>query len=136
MNLLITFMILYKLNNQVFFSREIFILFGLFFIIFNNLINVVAAAESSVVSQSVGSDSESEIFCSICLVQTNLDFVTRCNHSYCSPCIIIWTEKRLVCPICEGTISNNINLEYFLLQIVPAHYFIALLYALILVLLK
>lgn len=52
--------------------------------------------------------------CSICLeyINNKSDIViTKCNHKFCFPCIILYIKTNNTCPLCRKLLSNNISID-------------------------
>ena len=68
--------------------------------------------------------------CSICFSKSNSEeqFVTRCNHSFCNNCMLKWMLENDNCPMCRNILSfknkdtiniydENSNLPHFIVHI-------------------
>lgn len=55
--------------------------------------------------------------CSICFSNSDEQFITRCNHSFCNSCMLKWMLENDNCPMCRNILSfknkdtTNINDE-------------------------
>lgn len=61
--------------------------------------------------EKVSSNSEEKPTCSICLEEYNKKDVIwkiQCGHIYHKKCIIEWTDKKLICPLCRENLTNQL----------------------------
>ena len=49
--------------------------------------------------------------CSICY-ESNVDFLTTCNHKFCNSCITSWLLTNNNCPLCRKDIYDVENSDY------------------------
>lgn len=47
--------------------------------------------------------------CPICLTETceKETYTTKCNHTFCNICIMVWKKNNISCPLCRAQIQRS-----------------------------
>uniref|UniRef100_A0A8C4VBF4 RING-type E3 ubiquitin transferase n=1 Tax=Falco tinnunculus TaxID=100819 RepID=A0A8C4VBF4_FALTI len=60
------------------------------------------AASTSQVPQAASTDASEDIMCTICQdTITDEASINQCSHIFCFACILEWSRRNAVCPICR-----------------------------------